>query len=60
VILYGFRHSYITGWLKTGRSIKIVADLCGTSVKMIEKHYSHLCADLPTLRGLALAFTPGQ
>ena len=57
VILYGFRHTYITSWLKAGKSINVVADLCGTSVKMIEKHYSHLCNDLPSLRGQALSFT---
>lgn len=56
VILYAFRHSYITDWLKSGRSIKIVAELCGTSVSMIERHYAHLSADLDNLQRLAAAF----
>jgi integrase len=38
---YSFRHTFITNWVASGRSIKICADLCGTSAAMIEKHYSH-------------------
>lgn len=56
VILYGFRHTYITGWLTSGRSIKVCADLCGTSVAMIEKHYSHLASDTAALRRMASEF----
>lgn len=37
---YGFRHTFITTALMS-TPIAIVAEICGTSVKMITKHYSH-------------------
>lgn len=37
---YTLRHSYISFALKGGANIKVVADSCGTSVRMIEKHYA--------------------
>jgi len=39
---YGCRHSYATDFLADGKSIKVLAELMGTSVAMLEKHYSHL------------------
>ena len=42
---YGFRHSYATDWLLNGGSIKVLADMLGTSVSMIERHYGHLMVD---------------
>lgn len=38
---YSFRHTFISEWLDAGRSIKVCADLCGTSVAMIERVYGH-------------------
>lgn len=43
--LYGLRHSYATDWLLAGGSIKVLADLIGTSVSMLERHYAHLMVD---------------
>lgn len=43
--LYGLRHSYATDWLLAGGSIKVLADLIGTSVAMLERHYAHLMVD---------------
>jgi integrase len=41
--LYSLRHSYITWQLMTGKvSMEILAKQCGTSVQMIEQHYSHV------------------
>ena len=41
--LYSLRHSYITWQLMTGDvSMEILAKQCGTSVQMIEQHYSHV------------------
>ncbi|NQZ07026.1 MAG: site-specific integrase [Algicola sp.] len=41
--LYSLRHSYITWQLKSGEvSMEILAKQCGTSVQMIEQHYSHV------------------
>lgn len=43
--LYGLRHSYATDWLLNAGSIKVLADLIGTSVSMLERHYAHLMVD---------------
>jgi integrase len=57
VMCYSFRHSYITRMLTAGCPIKILADLCGTSVAMIEKNYSHAHDDLRAMRQLFLQFS---
>lgn len=36
---YAMRHSFISVGLSNGVNIKWLADYCGTSVAMIEKHY---------------------
>jgi integrase len=38
--LYALRHSYISRALKQGIPTKAVADQCGTSMAMIQKHYA--------------------
>lgn len=38
---YFFRHSFLTRWVEDGGDTYIVAQLCGTSVKMVEKRYGH-------------------
>jgi integrase len=41
--LYSLRHSYITWQLMTGDiSMEVLAKQCGTSIQMIEQHYSHV------------------
>jgi len=40
--LYSLRHSYITWKLQQKVNISVIAAQCGTSVEMIERHYSHL------------------
>ncbi|QFU21291.1 site-specific integrase [Shewanella eurypsychrophilus] len=41
--LYSLRHTYITWQLMSGEvSMEILAKQCGTSVQMIEQHYSHV------------------
>jgi integrase len=47
---YGFRHTYATDWLLNGGSIKVLADLIGTSVSMIERHYGHIMVDKDRVR----------
>ncbi|PML48757.1 hypothetical protein BCT76_09705 [Vibrio tasmaniensis] len=42
--LYSCRHTYITKQLVEGTDIYLVATQCGTSVEMIQKHYSKLTA----------------
>jgi integrase len=43
---YAVRHSVITDLVTNGLDLLTVAQLSGTSVAMIEKHYGHLRADL--------------
>jgi len=40
--LYSLRHTYITWQLLAGNSMDVIAKQCGTSVAMIEQHYSHV------------------
>ncbi len=49
---YGFRHTYATDWLLNGGSIKVLADLIGTSVTMIERHYGHILVDKDRVRSI--------
>jgi integrase len=57
---YGFRHSFATDWLLSGGSIKVLADLIGTSVAMIEKHYGHLQVDKARMRAIMLDTMSGR
>lgn len=45
ITAYAMRHSVITDLVTGGLDLMTVAQLSGTSVVMIEKHYSHLRAD---------------
>ncbi|MEE3306905.1 MAG: site-specific integrase, partial [Pseudomonadota bacterium] len=40
--LYSLRHTYITWQLLNGTSMDVIARQCGTSIAMIEQHYSHV------------------
>jgi integrase len=57
LMLYGFRHSYVTRVLAQGVPIKVLADWCGTSVVMLERTYSHIHDDLQAMRSLYLQFS---
>jgi integrase len=41
-VAYSFRHSYITEAMQRGVDVATVAELTGTSVAMIQRHYGHL------------------
>jgi|SRR5262245_4603838 len=43
VVPYAFRHTFISRRLEAGMLPALVAKHCGTSTKMIEKTYGHLC-----------------
>ena len=45
VTAYAIRHSVITDLVTDGLDLLSVAQLSGTSVAMIERHYGHLRAD---------------
>jgi len=57
---YAFRHTYITNRLRGGGSIKVVADLCGTSVDQIEKTYSHIHDDKKGMRELMMQMVTSE
>lgn len=59
VVLYSFRHSKITSLLRAKLAVKYVADLMGTSAKMIEQVYGHLDSDLADLRDTFIKFSQG-
>jgi site-specific recombinase XerD len=40
--MYALRHSYISTAIEGGAPLNLIAENCGTSVRMIEKTYSHL------------------
>jgi len=56
VVMYALRHSAITDLVVGGLDLLTVAQLSGTSVAMIERHYGHLRADhaAQALAGLAI------
>lgn len=53
ITMYSFRHTYATKALKCSVPVKTLADLMGTSVYMIERHYGHLTADENYMRRMA-------
>jgi integrase len=57
---YGCRHSYATDFLADGKSIKVLADLMGTSVTMLEKHYAHLQVKKAKMLSVVREFAAGR
>lgn len=53
LVLYSYRHAFITNALSRGVPVATVAELTGTSVAMIERHYGHLARDHAHLRAAA-------
>lgn len=41
-VLYSFRHTWITNALLAGVDVATVAEMAGTSIQMIDRHYGHL------------------
>jgi integrase len=56
IMAYGFRHSFATRMLKANCPVKLLADLMGTSVLMIERNYGHLHDDHAAMQRLFLHF----
>ena len=56
IVMYTLRHSVITDMVQTGVPLLTIAQLAGTSVRMIEQHYGHLRQDvaLAALAGLTV------
>ena len=52
--IYSLRHTYITHRLLAGVTSDLVASQCGTSVKMIEEHYSNVVPLLAKNKVVAL------
>jgi integrase len=57
---YAHRHAYVTRWIVAGGDIKVLAELLGTSVLMIERHYSHLFKKHDVLRQHLNEFQAGE
>ena len=55
---YSFRHAFVTNWViaDNGISLKKLAELLGTSVRMLEKHYTHLFREHEVLRDALNSF----
>lgn len=49
IIPYSYRHTFATDWILKGGSLKILGELLGTSVHMLDKYYGHLDVDLGVL-----------
>lgn len=52
-VAYSYRHTFITSALVRGVPIATVAELTGTSVTMIERHYGHLSKNADHLKKAA-------
>lgn len=50
---YHLRHCYISDALARGVPVAVVAELCGTSIQTINKHYSHIDKKQDVLREAA-------
>ena len=53
IVLYSLRHFMITQRIMAGLSLRQVADMCGTSVAMIEQTYWHLNDEMRKTAALA-------
>ena len=54
-VLYSFRHTWITEALVADVSAAAVAEMTGTSIEMIDRHYGHLCQQQKHLSDAARA-----
>ena len=52
-VLYSLRHFMITQRIMAGLGYRAIADMCGTSVTMIEKTYWHLNDEVRLTSALA-------
>ena len=41
-VMYSFRHTWITNAMLAGLDVATVAEMSGTSIQMIDRHYGHL------------------
>lgn len=53
ITAYSMRHAYISDALVRGVPVAIVAELCGTSIQTINKHYAHIDKKHDALREAA-------
>ena len=43
--MYALRHTYVSMAIEGGMPLNVIAENCGTSVRMIEKTYSKILAE---------------
>jgi integrase len=65
ITAYSYRHSFATDYLLHGDngkpgSIALCAELLGNTVRMVERHYGHLCKNHVALRNALLNFKRGS
>ena len=53
IMLYSLRHFMITQRIMAGLGYRAIADICGTSITMIEKTYWHLNDEIRFTSALA-------
>ena len=53
IVLYSLKHFMITQRIMAGSGYRAIADMCGTSVMMIEKTYWHLNDEIKLTSALA-------
>lgn len=52
LIPYSFRHTFAVRWLRSRKPIEALAEVLGTSIEMIQRHYGHLAHQKDYLRRL--------
>lgn len=58
LIAYAYRHTWITNALLSGMDVATVAELAGTSIQMIQKHYGHLGSHKDKMLDAAAQYRP--
>lgn len=59
VTAYSLRHTFATNWLKAGGSVAYLAQLMGTGIVQIQKHYGHLGVHQDAIRDALRKFKEG-
>jgi integrase/recombinase XerD len=56
ITAYSYRHRFVQDWLLAGKSAAMLADLLGTSLSMLTRHYSHLGDRADAMRAELMKF----
>lgn len=53
IVFYSYRHTFLTNAMERGVDVATLAELTGTSISMIQKHYGHLSTKHDHLKAAA-------